>query len=244
MSTTAAPASNLDRITAFLKGKGLTAAQIAGVEGNLQIESGFSPTAYNPGEGAIGLAQWEKGRRANLQSFAKEHGALAAILGTSTAADAATAFDQKYERSAGTSRQKRIDAAANIFAGGVVGGSGQVNTGAGSAQPAGAFSMPGWLDGLGSLIVPGWGAVGTDPGGALSGVTPSAIGATLGRWIVDGLLIISGIVLVIVAIGIIAKSGESAGHSSAPQPATPAPAHPAHKARAEGATEDAAEVAA
>lgn len=147
--------SVLDQITAFLTGKGLTAAQAAGVAGNLQIESGFNPAAYNAREGAIGLAQWEGPRRPALQRFAASRGkpetdlgvqldflwseltgsertALAALQQTTTAAEAAAVFDQKFERSAGTSRQQRISAANAIFsgtpafAGGSASGSGAV----------------------------------------------------------------------------------------------------------------------
>lgn len=68
-------ASNESVIYGFLTGtEHLTAAQAAGVLGNLQVESGFSPTASNPGEGAIGIAQWEGGRRAALDRYAAAHG--------------------------------------------------------------------------------------------------------------------------------------------------------------------------
>lgn len=130
--------SNQSTITTFLRGKGLTTAQVAGVAGNLQIESGFSPTAYNPGEKAIGIAQWEGSRRTALQAYARkagtsetdlktqlgflwhelttsESGALAALRATSTPAAAAAAFDKRYERSSGKARSAR-ESAANVIA--------------------------------------------------------------------------------------------------------------------------------
>lgn len=148
-------------IATFLASKGLTAPQIAGVLGNLQIESGFSPTAFNSGEGAIGIAQWEGGRRTALQQFASRMGtsetslsaqlnflwseltgsesaALSALRATHDPTAAATVFDQSYERSAGTSRAQRIAAALAIFAGGIVGGSGSPpppGTGGTTGQP-------------------------------------------------------------------------------------------------------------
>ena len=66
--------SNLATIVSFFKSKGLPDYLIAGIVGNLSVESGFSPTAYNAGEGAIGLAQWEGGRRTALQQWAAAHG--------------------------------------------------------------------------------------------------------------------------------------------------------------------------
>lgn len=59
----------------FLKNSlGFTKAGRAGALGNMQVESGFSTTAYNPNEGAIGLCQWEGGRRTALDAYAKAHG--------------------------------------------------------------------------------------------------------------------------------------------------------------------------
>lgn len=161
--------SNLDTITAFLRGKGLSPAQVAGVEGNLQVESNFNPAAANPKEGAIGIAQWEGGRRTALQNYARatggsetdlntqlgflwseltgsESNAYTQLLATSSASAAATVFDQYYERSSGSSRQKRVDA-ANAIADGDTGGVwGGLSTTAG--QIAGAASalnpLSGW----------------------------------------------------------------------------------------------------
>jgi hypothetical protein len=133
--------SALDQILASLQSKlHLTPAQAAGVAGNLQVESGFDPTAHNDREGAIGLAQWEGGRRTRLQQFAAarhtsetdlgtqidyliyelqgpEAGALAQLQRATTAASAASVFDQYYERSAGTSRKQRVDDATAIASG-------------------------------------------------------------------------------------------------------------------------------
>lgn len=132
----------LDQITAALRGLGLSNNQIAGVEGNLQVESGFNPAAYNQKEGAIGLAQWEGGRRSGLQQFAAAHGtsetdlgtqigylryelqgpegqALSALRGTQTPAQAALVFDKIYERSSGSAEQARMAAADEIAGNGL-----------------------------------------------------------------------------------------------------------------------------
>lgn len=124
-------------IAAFLAGKGLTPAQIAGVLGNFKVESGFSPTNSNPAEGAIGLAQWEGGRRTALDAYAKRTGgsetnlntqlgylwaeltggesaALRALRATTTPGAAASVFDQLFERSSGAARSQRIAYANQI----------------------------------------------------------------------------------------------------------------------------------
>lgn len=130
-------ATNESVIYDFLKGKGLTPAQIAGAMGNLKIESGFNPRSVNPGEGAIGLAQWEGGRRSALQHYASSHGgketslsiqlgfmwheltgsesgALKALRKTHDPAAAASVWDGQYERSDGTTRGARISSAHAI----------------------------------------------------------------------------------------------------------------------------------
>jgi len=117
--------------------KGFTPAQASGILGNIQTESSFRTDAYNKGEGAIGLCQWEGGRRTALESFAKqenkpvtdwhvqadfimyelnhsESGAMAAIKAAQTPEQAAVAFQSKYERSA--SIGSRPANASNIYA--------------------------------------------------------------------------------------------------------------------------------
>jgi hypothetical protein len=61
--------------------RGFNSAQAAALVGNMQVESGFSPNAYNAGEGAVGLIQWENERRANLNNFAAAQGKPANDLG-------------------------------------------------------------------------------------------------------------------------------------------------------------------
>lgn len=156
--------SNLDTILAYLRGPlGLSPAQAAGVAGNLQVESGLNPTSANPAEGAIGLAQWEGGRRTALQQYAQSKGtsetdlqtqleqlgnelhgpessAYQHLLAAGDPASAAAAFDQYYERSAGTSRSQRIADAQAIAAGQDPSG-GTTSTGGGaSAVPAASIA--------------------------------------------------------------------------------------------------------
>jgi len=128
-----------NQIYQYLISLGFTPAQAAGILGNMQVESGFNTGAYNQGEGAIGLCQWEGGRRTALEQFAasqgkpasdwkvqvdfmmkelqgSESGALSRLKGATTAGDAAAIFDQYYERSAGTSRSQRVADANSIAA--------------------------------------------------------------------------------------------------------------------------------
>lgn len=133
------PVGNSTSIDPYLKGTlGFTRAGRAGALGNMQVESGFSPTAGNAAEGAIGICQWELGRRTNLQTYAAAHGLhetdLAAQLGymrlelltgyadvyaymrlASDPGAAAAYWDANYEHSAGTTRQARISNALAIY---------------------------------------------------------------------------------------------------------------------------------
>lgn len=134
-------ATNLQQITAILRGDGLSSAQIAGLEGNWTVESSLNPSAVNRQEGALGIAQWEGGRLKALQAFAakkgkpandlttqvqfalaelhgSESGAYRALLAATTPAQAATVVDQQYERSSGAARSQRIADANSIAAGG------------------------------------------------------------------------------------------------------------------------------
>ena len=116
-----------------------TPAQAAGIVGNMEVKSGLNPSTENAAEGAIGLCQWEAGRRTDLENFAvsqgrsatewktqvdfmvhelgtDESGAGSALLSASTATQAATVFDEDYEPSAGITRSERIADADNVAA--------------------------------------------------------------------------------------------------------------------------------
>jgi hypothetical protein len=82
MAANTPPASNADIIAQFLEAKGFSAAQTAGILGNLEVESGFNPAEPNPREGAIGIAQWEGGRRTALDAYAKQTGGSETSLST------------------------------------------------------------------------------------------------------------------------------------------------------------------
>jgi len=125
-------------IMTFLKGQHFSNAATAGIMGNMQAESSFNTGALNAGEAAIGICQWEGGRRTHLKSYAAAHGgsetdltiqlnfmmlelntsyahAQLVVRGSPTPELAAAAFDALYEVSAGTSRQKREQYARQIY---------------------------------------------------------------------------------------------------------------------------------
>lgn len=169
--------SNLDTILSYLQGTlGLSSAQAAGVAGNLQVESGWNPTAHNDKEGAIGIAQWEGGRRTALQQFAASRGssetdlstqlaflgnelhgsessALTHLTAASDPGSAAAAFDQYYERSSGAARSTRISDAQAIAAGHPTsaGSSSSSSSSSTSSGTSMASKVGGWM-GLGGTF--------------------------------------------------------------------------------------------
>jgi hypothetical protein len=167
------------------------------VAGNFEVESGLNPSAENKAEGAIGLGQWENGRRSQLQQFAaanggsetdlttqlaflgnelhgSESGALQRLLATNTPADAAAVFDQYYERSSGGSRATRI-ADAQAIAGGK-------DPSGGTTSPSGSSSSSGGSiqSSIGGPL--GWGgtafAIGVKILGAAAAAGLVIVGAT------------------------------------------------------------------
>ncbi len=110
-------ADNVRETWKFLRGKGLTPAQAAGVIGSMQGESGknLDPKARNPSSGAYGIAQWLGGRktsavtsgslRAQLNHLwgelqGPERAALKAIKSAHTPEQAAVAWQRVFERGA------------------------------------------------------------------------------------------------------------------------------------------------
>lgn len=127
------------QILGYLQGTlGFSSAGAAGALGNLEVESGWNPTAANPNEGAIGIAQWEGGRRTSLDAYAAKTGGSEKSLGTqlgylanelknsysgvlaymrraTNPAAAAAEWDANYEGSAGTTRSARVSDAQTIY---------------------------------------------------------------------------------------------------------------------------------
>ncbi len=111
-----------------------------GMVANGVQESGLQPNAWNDSEGAFGIFQHRNDRLVNLREFANarelslgdlnthidfsieefattERGAYEYIQGGNpdTAAEYARLIDKKYERSAGTEREKRAKIAADMY---------------------------------------------------------------------------------------------------------------------------------
>lgn len=59
------------QIVRYFESQGLTANAAAGITGNLQQENGFSPVTNG---GGIGIAQWDPGRGAAMQTWAAQNG--------------------------------------------------------------------------------------------------------------------------------------------------------------------------
>lgn len=72
---------NAKPIWDFFIGKGFSPEQTAGIMGNFQHESGLNPDQHQIGGPAYGLAQWEGGRRTNLEQFASDQGKDVSNLG-------------------------------------------------------------------------------------------------------------------------------------------------------------------
>jgi chromosome segregation ATPase len=135
--------SNEDIIWNFLKSKGLSDSAVAGVMGNLQMESSLNPNALGrpTKQGrAFGIAQWLGGRRTGLENFAKQRGTSSSDINTqlewlwheltgsekssldylmsnsnASASTIAAGFDRKFERSEGTSVASRQKYANNFY---------------------------------------------------------------------------------------------------------------------------------
>lgn len=136
--------SQFSYIVTQLRARGFNNAAIGAITGNMSVETGgsFSTTAYNPGEGAIGWCQWEKGRRLALQAYARAHGStetdpamqfgymmqelhsafahvylqMQALPNTSGGASyGAAVWDAQYEISSGEARDERKSRAVAIF---------------------------------------------------------------------------------------------------------------------------------
>lgn len=177
----------LQTITATMQSWGWSPAMIAGAEGNLLVESKFDPTATNPKEGAVGIAQWEGGRRTALQSFARsrgtsetdlgtqlafmhselngsESGAYKALLAASTPKDAATVWAQQYERSDPSSLSFRVSSAEGLAQ----------SVGA-TEDPAGSYENPTQASGI-LGVFSGWQS---DLAGLSLKIAAACIGGTL-----------------------------------------------------------------
>ena len=132
--------SNMDIIHDFLVGKGLSDEATAGIMGNIQQESNYSPTATNESSGAYGIFQWLGNRKTSLENYAKILGKSASDLNiqldffwdemqtteintyealttgeNKTASEYAEIFEQLFERSGGSGMTNRKEYAEEVY---------------------------------------------------------------------------------------------------------------------------------
>jgi hypothetical protein len=123
---------NIKKAFDFFVEKGFTKTQSAGIVGNLLFESRLNPKITNS-IGAYGIAQWLGDRKKRLfkkpnydtlevqlnfiweELLSTEKNARIALKRTNTSADAAIVWDDKFERSEGTTLQQRVAFANDIF---------------------------------------------------------------------------------------------------------------------------------
>lgn len=123
---------NESYVRSWLSQRGYSDAAVAGIMGNIAVESGFNPAARNA-TGHFGIVQWDKNRQAPLQGstdIARQLGLLDEELekldpafkkAAQSAEEAALRFERVFERSGGQLNDKRV-AAARKYAGGTTDG--------------------------------------------------------------------------------------------------------------------------
>lgn len=214
--------SAAQRIYNYLVGVlGLSPGAAAGVLGNFKVESGFSPRAYNAGENAHGLAQWEGSRWPALQQYAARrrldpltlpaqlgflrmeltHGyssTLDELRSTSDPTTAAHYFQRDFEGSSTASLPDRERYARQIYA--------QIRAGRPlTGGPLGTHTAGGSPLGRGAG---GSGAAGFD-----NPLNPLANGLSdfvrwFEKWALSFLLVIVGLAAIIIAFVIVTKGVE------------------------------------
>lgn len=190
-AASAGPVSTEQAIYAWLTGvEHFTAPQAAGILANAKVESGFDTGAYNPGEGAIGLFQWEGGRRTALDAYAASIGqaetSLTAQLGY-LGRELAGPYASVVAAIRGTSDPATAARLWDI-------GPGGVNSGTGFENSSGAADLTRQQDAqsIYAQIVAGQSLTGGPTAGA---VTTDAYGIKIGPWTIPGTGSIPGNVL-------------------------------------------------
>jgi hypothetical protein len=134
--------ANQKQVSEWLGAKGYSATAIAGIMGNVSVESSFNPANVNP-TGHFGLFQWDKTRQAALGNppstdIAKQMELMDRELAkldpafkkaTGSAAEMAVRFEKAFEISGGQLNEKRIADAQKFAAVGTAA--------AGTAAPTG-----------------------------------------------------------------------------------------------------------
>lgn len=138
-TTGGANQQDIQKAMGFLTNRGWSRAQAAGIVGNLVTESKLNTSAIGDNGKAYGIAQWHPDRQAKFKEIMgkdirgsrledqlafldwelshTEKNAGNALRQTTTAAQAASIFDRKYERSSGAAIQERMANANAILSG-------------------------------------------------------------------------------------------------------------------------------
>lgn len=129
-----------EQIWSFFNSKGLSDSAVAGIMGNLKLESRLDPSALNKSSGAYGLAQWLGSRKKALQNYARSVGKNVNDITTqleflwkelnstekrtlnwlssnpnASASEAAKMFEKLFERSGGAAINKRVSYANDFY---------------------------------------------------------------------------------------------------------------------------------
>lgn len=127
-------------VWAFFKEKGLSDEAVAGIMGNVALESNFDSTATNKSSGAFGLFQWLGSRYNELVEYATNRKTMVSDVDTqlnfaweemktthkstleamesdkyTTPSEYAEVFEKKFEKSGGQGLEQRIQYAEEIY---------------------------------------------------------------------------------------------------------------------------------
>jgi hypothetical protein len=204
-------------LTSFLRGKGFSPSQTqiadAGALGNLQAESGFSPSALarndgGPGVDAHGIAQWEGGRYSGphgLQAYASKTGGNASDLRTQIGFLESELSGPKSSTLTALKSAPNASAAALDFATGFEGN----NPSSDGTRESNATSIFGQIRAgtLGTATAGSTdtsGGVATVQNASLTSHLLGGVGSTVGGWILKGVLVAGG--LGIIGLGLFRAS--------------------------------------
>lgn len=214
---------------------GLSAQQADAFAGNFQVESGFDPNAYNANENAHGYAQWEGPRWTALQAYAAKlglaptsqqaelgylnqelSGPYASVIANLKAAGNNIATDaqivqSQYEGSTPASLGQRQADAAAIASGQGVSSAPFANTGT-AVETASWNPLPGgnWdpLNWAPNLFATGTSDAAKEAVSGVEGII-KGIAHPIFTFLLNSFLVVTGVVLVIIALVMLAKSGET-----------------------------------
>jgi hypothetical protein len=128
----------MEAVWKYMRGKGLTPEQTAGIMGNMKSESGYNPDRQQDGGPAYGIVQWENPRQSGMRESAAAKGVHPGDLGhqldyiwyefmgteaaayahlktTTTVRDATISFCDRFERPSIHKHEERVQNAVEAF---------------------------------------------------------------------------------------------------------------------------------